>query len=249
MAKRETFIAVGDNHGDMADPMVLKELWKFIKKFKPKHRIHLGDCFDFRSLRQGAKEKERNESLNADIKAGLDFLYRYKPTVFLYGNHEDRLAQTINGSHNALIAEHCQDIDNDIKNFLKQIGCKVIKEYHAEYGVHRLGEILFCHGYTCGKDAVEQHAVHYAESAGGCVIIGHLHRIEMRMGQRLGGVVGFCGGCLCKKSAMDYAKNRLGTSKWGSGWLYGFVEGKKWKVWQAHRVGDKFIYTHGSGTL
>jgi hypothetical protein len=42
---------------------------------------------------------------------------------------------------------------------------------------------------------------------------------------------------------MDYAKNRFATAKWGSGWLYGYVQGNDWKVWQAHKVGDKFIYS------
>ena len=42
---------------------------------------------------------------------------------------------------------------------------------------------------------------------------------------------------------MAYAKNRLATSKWGSGWTYGIIQGNDWKVWQAHKVGRKFIYS------
>ena len=47
------FVAFGDNHGDMADDEATDALCEFIKDYKPTVRVHLGDCFDFRSLRRG----------------------------------------------------------------------------------------------------------------------------------------------------------------------------------------------------
>ena len=241
MSKLIKFCAVGDNHGDMVDPLVAQEFYKFLKWFSPDEVIHLGDNYDFRSIRRGAGRKEENESLVADVKAGNDFISRVQPTVFLNGNHDDRLDQIINGSTSGMLVDYCHDLKGDIRSLLKKNGCKKIYDYHAETGVHTLGKVKFVHGYTCGVRAVEEHAIHYAEPQG-AVIMGHLHSIQQTNAKKHHGAVGFSGGCLCVKT-MDYSKNRLATSKWGSGWTYGFTQGNDWKVWQAHRVGKKFIYS------
>jgi len=242
MAKLIKFVAVGDNHGDMIDVDVAKEFYKFLRWFDPDEIIHLGDNFDFRSIRRGAGRKEEDESLVADVKAGKDFISRIQPTIFLNGNHDDRLDQIINGSTHGMMVDYCYDLKQSIRNHLKANGCKKIYNYHADDGVHTLGNIKFVHGYGCSRVAVEEHAIHYAEK-GGALIMGHLHSIQQVNAKKHGGAVGFSGGCLCQKKAMDYAKNRLNTSKWGSGWTYGFIQGNDWKVWQAHRVGKKFIYS------
>lgn len=242
MSKLIKFVAVGDNHGDMIDTDVASEFYKFLKWFSPDQVIHLGDNWDFRSIRRNAGRKEEDESLVADVRAGKDFISRVQPTIFLNGNHDDRLDQIINGSTSGMMVDYCHDLKTDIQNHLKKNGCKKIYDYHAEDGVHTLGKIKFVHGYTCGIRAVEEHAIHYADK-GGAVIMGHLHSIQQTNAKKHGGAVGFSGGCVCQKKAMDYAKNRLATSKWGSGWTYGFVQGNDWKVWQAHRVGKKFIYS------
>lgn len=242
MSKLIKFVAVGDNHGDMVDKDVASEFFKFLRWFSPDEVIHLGDNFDFRSIRRGAGRKEEDESLVADVKAGKDFISRTQPTVFLNGNHDDRLDQIINGSTHGMMVDYCHDLQQNIRSHLKKNGCKKIYDYHADLGVHTLGKVKFVHGYTCGKDAVEEHAIHFADQ-GGALIMGHLHSIQQVNAKKHNGAVGFSGGCLCQKKAMAYAKNRLGTSKWGSGWTYGFVQGNDWKVWQAHRVGKKFIYS------
>ena len=246
MSKMIKFCAVGDNHGDMIDKDVAQQFFKFLKWFGKGNNnlevIHLGDNFDFRSIRRGAGGKEENESLVADVKAGKEFISRIQPTVFLNGNHDDRLDQIINGSTSGMLVDYCNDLKSDINNHLKKNGCKKIYDYHAEEGVHRLGKIAFVHGYTCGVRAVEEHAIHYAEPQG-AVIMGHLHSIQQINARKHQGAVGFSGGCLCRKADMTYSKNRLATSKWGSGWTYGFIQGSDWKVWQAHRVGKEFIYS------
>lgn len=232
-----------DNHGDMVDVEAAKELFKFCKWFKPDIKIHGGDCFDLRSIRKNANSNERNESLKEDVDAGKWFIRNYQPDVFLNGNHEDRLEQIISTTTNALERDACQDLMDDINRYLRKYGCKKILPYHAEKGVYSIGPVRTCHGYTCGTRAVQEHAIHYGLE-GGAVLIGHLHLIMQVNARRYKGTVGFCGGCLCMKDIMGYSKNRLNTSTWGTGWLYGYVEGNNWKVWQAHKVGSKFIYSY-----
>ena len=243
--KKIRFLAVGDNHGDMVDTEAAKQLFDFVQDYQPHEVIHLGDCFDFRSLRSGASGKEEAESLHDDVEAGLEFIHELRPTVFHYGNHEDRLHHLIHSSTNGIVKDFCEDLDGEIRQHLKTAGCKKILPYHAEEGVFTLGRIRTVHGYTCGIRAVEEHAIHYGLEEG-AVLMGHIHSIQQTNARRYRGTVGFSGGCLCKKREMRYAKNRLATSKWGTGWLYGFIQGKNWKVWQAHRVGDKFIFSHHS---
>lgn len=243
MAKKIKFIAVGDNHGDMVDEASAKELFKFCDSYQPDEIIHLGDCYDLRSIRRGAAGKEADESLVKDILKGHWFVKNLKPTVFLYGNHEDRLSQILSNTQNGIIHDYIEDLDNDIKSNLRDVGCKKIYPYHAEKGVHKIGPITFVHGYTCGIRAVEEHAIHYADRHG-AVIMGHLHSIQQINARRHGGAVGFSGGCLCMKDIMGYSKNRLATSKWGTGWTYGYIKGNDWKVWQAHKVGKNFLYSY-----
>jgi hypothetical protein len=242
--KYQTFVAVGDNHGDKCDPIAFEGFKQFLKEFKPQHRVHLGDCFDFRSLRRGvsSNDNESHESLYEDVESGIEFIEAMKPTVFLYGNHEDRLAQLYNNSSSGVVRDYANDLDQKIKSNLKTLGCKKIYPYHADLGVHRIGPISFVHGYTCNRYAIEEHATHYG-TAGGAVIMGHIHRIGSANAKKHGGVVGFSGGCMCLKKEMEYAKNRLATSQWGLGWTYGVIEGNEWKVWQAHRFNDGWIWT------
>ena len=71
MSTPTRFVAFGDNHGDMADDNAVEALVEFIKDYKPTVRVHLGDCFDFRSLRRGVgNDAEGAESLAADIAGG-----------------------------------------------------------------------------------------------------------------------------------------------------------------------------------
>ena len=52
------FIAFGDTHGDMVHQPTLDALTEFIKDYKPHHKIHVGDLFDYRSLRQVMQARE-----------------------------------------------------------------------------------------------------------------------------------------------------------------------------------------------
>lgn len=243
MSKTIRFVAVGDNHGDMVDEHCFNGLKQFLVDFKPHHRIHLGDCFDFRSIRRGVSvhDREGGESLKADIEAGEAFIRMFRPTAFLYGNHEDRLDQLIHGSSNALVRDYAESVNDKLRQVLRKNGCKDIYSYHADLGVHRVGPVAFVHGYSCHQNAVAGHAQHFSVP-GGATIMGHIHSIQQANAAKHGGCVGFSGGCLCRIEDMSYAKRFLGTSKWGNGWVYGIIRGNEWKVWQCHKVANKWLY-------
>lgn len=239
------FVAAGDNHGDMADPEALSALWEFCKDYKPDVRVHLGDCFDFRSLRRGVgNDAESAESLKDDIEAGIDFLNKFKPTVYLLGNHEARLDSLINNSGSAIVRDYCQDVKDNIIRSAKKAGAKTVLNYHAEKGVYRLGPVAFVHGYAHGLNATAEQGRHYADR-GGALLHGHTHNFsQINLTKHEGGVAFSCG-CLCQKEAMTYASHRLATSRWGSGFAAGWIDGNDWKVFLVHKVGGKWIWQTG----
>lgn len=236
------FVAAGDNHGDMVDPECLDALREFCKDYKPTVRVALGDCFDMRSLRRGVgNDQESAESLNADVVAGKAFLSAFKPTVYLWGNHEARLDQQISNSGSALVRDYCADLKADINAHAKSCGVKLILPYHAEQGVYRLGPVGFIHGYAYGINATAQQGLHYADT-GGALIHGHTHTLsQVNLTKHKGGAA-FSAGCLCRKDAMAYASHRLATARWGSGFAAGWVDGNDWKVWLVHKVGKRWIW-------
>src|SRR3569833_2912139 len=77
MVKAELFSVVTDTHGDQQDDESVDALFQFMDVFKPTIRVHAGDAFDMRNLRNGASQKEKSESQQEDIDAGLSFLNRY----------------------------------------------------------------------------------------------------------------------------------------------------------------------------
>lgn len=233
------FVAAGDSHGDMADwDSSIPALLEFCKDFKPDQRICLGDAFDFRALREKAGDTERNESLDDDVDQGLEFLSKYKPQVWLWGNHEHRLERMLTSTGSALERDRCIDIKDKLISKSKLCGVKKILPYHSELGIFELGRIAFAHGYAHGRDAVLKQGAHYAERGGGFVC-GHIHRLESVALEKWKGGAAYSAGCLCKKDLMTYAAHRLGTARWGNGFLAGWtnIHTGDWKCWLIHKVG------------
>jgi hypothetical protein len=230
----------------MADPEALDALWEFCKDYKPEVRVAGGDHFDLRALRRGvgSSDAESGESLKADLDAGKDFLRRYRPTIYLWGNHEHRLDNLISSSGSAMVRDYCADIKADINVTAKASGAKTILPYHADKGVYRLGPVAFVHGYAHGENATVKQGLHYAE-AGGALIHGHTHNLSSIALTKHGSGNAFSAGCLCLKDEMAYSAHRLASARWGSGFVAGWVDGANWKAWLVHKVGDQWVWQTG----
>lgn len=243
MSKPIKFVAFGDSHGDMVDMEAADALRQFIADYRPDVRVHLGDAYDFRSLRRGVgNDAEAAESLKDDLEQGEWFMKLTRPNVYLWGNHEARLESLIHGSGSALVRDYCTDIKERINRTAKKVGAKTILPYHAEQGVWRLGQVAFIHGYAHGLNATAEQGRHYADR-GGALIHGHTHTLSQVNLTKAEGGAAFSAGCLCQKEAMAYAAHRLATSRWGSGFVAGWVDGTDWKIWLVHKVGRKWVWT------
>ncbi len=234
------FVFASDSHGDQADPEALDALFAFCKDYlRPGDiRIAGGDHFDLRSLRRGVgNDAESAESLRDDIEAGFDFLEKFRPDVYLMGNHEHRLNSIITSTGNAIFRDYCQDTLDAIHRQARRCGAKKILPYNAgEKGVYRLGPVAMIHGYAHSVNATAAQGLHYADR-GGALIHGHTHNLAQVNLTKEGGGAAFSAGCLCLKNP-SYASTRLATARWGSGFAAGWVDGKDWKIWLVHKLGE-----------
>jgi len=226
----DRWIAVSDTHGDHLDTEAWSFVRDFIADFRPKHRIHLGDAWDFRWLRSGASNEERAEDVLADIDAGMNLIDEYKPTVFLFGNHDHRLIRGCKDATGVVRQAH-KDLHEQIMRLFNMHGTRVYP-YHSFKGVHMLGDLACIHGYHHGVYAARQHAMAY----GDC-LHGHTHAVDTGSfhNQRAGGAVtGRAIGCLCELD-MEYATHRTTSMRWQHGFAYGEIRNGKAVICQAVR--------------
>ncbi len=202
-----------DNHGNKAVKHVVETFFSFIDDFKPTIRIHGGDCFNFAALRKGASDQDKREAMADDFDAGIKFIERYKPTVFLRGNHDERLYDATK-SDDGKVRDYADSLTKQIKAALA--GCPMI-EYNKRKGVYQLGDHKVIHGYNCGM-----YAARHAAAAYGHVLMGHVHTDNEQSVARIEGAKGHSFGCMCELD-QDYNRGHLNTLAQCHGWAYGFL--------------------------
>jgi hypothetical protein len=228
------WIAVFDNHGDMVDEQAAKEMFGFLKWWRPTIRIHGGDCFDFRPLRRKATEEELREGKALDVLMGIDFIQKYKPTHFLRGNHDERLWDLVDPQKNTHAGkrETAITIADDIHQALKDVKCQKIFPYDKRKGVCDIGKLRILHGYVTGMQAAKK----MTEVYGAC-LFGHIHQLQQYTVPSLERKIGRCCGCLCRLD-MDYNRGQINTLQQEHGFAYGTIdEGSGvYRFYQAHPV-------------
>ena len=88
----KTCLMCGDSHGEAIDMRTAKAVLARKEDMKPDTLIHLGDAFDFSSIRRGASAEEKAMSMLDDFEMGLQFLGQFfkgkADKYFLWGNHD-----------------------------------------------------------------------------------------------------------------------------------------------------------------
>ncbi len=239
MSKPKRFVVVADSHGDMIDPVTEQAVHEFIADFKPSVRIHLGDSLDLRSLRRGASDEEKAQSLENDWDHATEFLRKYysggKENFMLLGNHDARL-WNVADSTSGVVRDYAQEGIKRFAFLMKQ--CRVTKTlpYDARLGVLRLGHLKFIHGYAAGIGAGTKHA-----RAFGSCCYGHTHTIEVTAvdsddGPKEARAIG----ALCQTD-MGYNAHHLGKLRHSNGFAYGFMfDSGDYQIFQARKIDGKF---------
>ena len=227
-----------DTHGDMIDKSVESDFFQFVDDFQPDLRIHGGDAFDFRPIRSGVDQNEKMESMKVDVEAGLEFMNRLKPDVWLMGNHDDRLHRTMEHAADGIARQHAHDIWDGI--------CKALPNTQTlPYGagndsIYHIGDLSVLHGSQTGMYVSKQVAEHAASSA----IMGHVHSSAMFPLANAKGHVGYTSGCMCNLK-MQYARQWRSALKWNHGWAYGYEDAGQASVFLAIKRHNRWNYMQG----
>ena len=208
------WIAISDTHGQHAHGPSLEVVRHFLGIWQPEQRIHLGDAFNYDHLRKGASSSEYCGDIKSDFEHGIDLLNWYKPTAFIWGNHDHRLIRahmdSSSGERRALAGEWLEKLDKALT------GAQVIDYGKSE--AYKLGDHLCIHGYCTGVASTIQHARSY-----GNVLHGHTHDVTSIRGERIDEARGRSIGCMCDLS-MDYNLGQWRTLRQQHGFAYGVID-------------------------
>jgi hypothetical protein len=239
MASPKPFVITTDNHGDMQDDATVAALFDFIGDFKPKIRVHAGDCWDFRNLRRGASDEEKAASLEGDWEAGTDLFLRFFSggweNYFLFGNHDDRLFQ-FQRSAKGVLRDYATDGIKRVEKLCKKRRVTTFP-YDSALGILKLGDLSVLHGYHAGVNAARHHANVY----GNCVF-GHVHTAESAPVASLKPAEARSIPCTCIRD-MDYCNARTGKLRWAQGWAYGLLfDDNSYHLEVARKINGRFVY-------
>jgi predicted MPP superfamily phosphohydrolase len=215
-------------------------VFRFIHDFKPDVVVLGGDMHDWTA----ASHWIANQSLSLDgktIMKSYDELHKYLllplkeampkgcKVVFLPGNHEDWLSQTIQLSRNGL---GYWELENNIdtKNFNM-----TILPINTPYRVNE--NLCYIHGIYTN----EFHAKKTVQAYHTSVFYGHTHDVQTHLQISPIDIDRFykgqsCG-CLCSLSP-SYLKNK--PNKWVNGFHFGYVSGKFFHDVQVIIVNNRF---------
>jgi Calcineurin-like phosphoesterase len=237
------FIFASDVHGDHQDIAVNKALFAFKKTWKPDISIAGGDIYDFRPIRKKAGIEEQMESMKNDLDAGTCWLKMFQPTVFLRGNHDERLWDEAK-KNNGLASDFARQEASKIEALMASFKAPILP-YNVRDGIYRIGNLKAIHGFYCGATAARKTALAY-----GSVLMGHGHCIDHAPIEGLERRMGRMCGALCKLDP-DYSRASVGSLRQAHGWAYGVINKKTgdYQVWQAEKIGDKFLLATGFETF
>lgn len=239
------FVIGFDPHGAYQDTKANAAFFKFIEHYKPQLRIAGGDIFDFKQLRSKASDVDKGESMKHDVDEGTLWLEKLKPTVWLHGNHDERLWDTAERAKEGVIKDYANEGINNLDKLCRKMDCQQIK-YDIDINFYQLGasNVRVTHGFHHGK-----YAARMATQDFGCSIIqGHGHNIQYSSSTGMGQTFGMMGGCLCNKNP-EYAKSFVQRRAWRHGWVYGVVSGKHVEVWQAKETNGMWVLPTGMESL
>jgi hypothetical protein len=219
--KRRSFVAVADSHAGEINPRVEKALKGFMKDFRPQVRIHLGDAWDLRALRDGADEHDREASIEEDFDHAERFLASFfdggQENYYLEGNHDRVRVERFAVSRQSLVREAAIKGLDEMNRIQRRCRCRVLP-YDARKGVLQLGHLRAVHGYACGRNATTVHARLY-----GNVIHGHTHTIEVVPIENIDGASEARAiGALCNID-QPYNGRQPNKLRHANGWAYGYL--------------------------
>jgi hypothetical protein len=236
------WIAVADNHGQLVCPKAQAKMLVFCDSWKPKHRIHLGDLWDFSPLRRGASQEEKADGIAEDYQAGIEFLDAYKPTHLTLGNHDDRI--WLNSTHcsDGILRERCRELADASEKEFKKRKIQFVPYHVSSYLRMPEGGPKLIHGFRATMYPAKAHF----ENWGAC-IHGHVHKPDTYHARHVDGGQSMSAGCMADMSKMHYADRTPAKLAWRQGFIYGLIDSKTgdWHAWHAINQNGTWVSPHG----
>jgi len=236
----EKSIFIADTHGDLVCPEAVGVVKKFIEDWKPKHRVHLGDVWDFRSIRRGASPDERMEGISHDYNCGMELLDWYRPNLLTMGNHDYRLWRAAHETSNGILADLCATKCQETEDKLRAMKIKWVP---YEVGAYlSIGSLKLIHGFRSTMYPAKAHF----ENWGSC-ILGHVHKPDVYHARHIDGGTSHVVGTLADIKKMTYADHHAAKLGWRNSFAYGLHNTKtgKHEIWQVVKDGKDWISPMG----
>jgi len=235
------FLVCADNHGNLVNKEAVKKLKAFKADFKPHYTVHLGDLWDFTSIRKGASDEDKQLGISEDFKAGLEFLDIGFDYLTL-GNHDVRLWEHAQGSATGIMRESCQALVKCAESEFKDRKIDWVQYNVNKYLQLPEGGPKFIHGFLAGQNSAKAHFDRF-----GSCLFGHVHAPDSYTAKHIDGGQSFALGCMADIESMTYAErypNRLG---WRTGWGFGIINDKtgKWNFWNVIKEDGCYISPTG----
>lgn len=233
---------VGCTHGDLLCGDAARVALNFMADWKPKHRVHLGDVWDFRALRRGASPEERLDGIKDDYRCGIEFLTAYRPQILTLGNHDHRVWRATTETSNAVFAEMMAGFADSIQTDLDKLRVRA-----TPWGVDQVAKLpcggpSLLHGYRSTVNPAKSHFENYGES-----ICAHVHKPDTYHARHINGEKAYTVGTLARIQDMRYADGYTAKLGWRQSFLYGLHNTKTgaWQAWHVINEGGQWVSPHG----
>jgi hypothetical protein len=236
------FVVCGDSHGSLVCEKSKRKFLDFIDDWKPHHRIHLGDLWDFSPLRKGASQEEKADGIADDYVAGIEFLDEYKPHFLTLGNHDDRIWMHSTHCADGIMRERCSQLAEASENEFKKRKIQWVPYHVTRYLQMPEGGPKLIHGFRATMYPAKAHFENWGPS-----ICGHVHKPDTYVARHIDGQASYSVGCLADINLMTYADRTPAKLAWRQGWLYGMINSKtgQWNAWHVINEGGQWISPMG----
>jgi hypothetical protein len=232
------FVVCGDSHGSLVCEKSKRKFLDFVDDWKPHHRIHLGDLWDFSPLRKGASQEEKADGIADDYVAGIEFLDEYKPHFLALGNHDDRIWMHSTHCADGVMRERCSQLAEASETEFKKRKIQWVPYHVTRYLQMPEGGPKLIHGFRSTMYPARAHFENWGPS-----ICGHVHKPDTYVARHIDGQASYSVGCLADISKMSYADRAPAKLAWRKGWLYGMINAKTgaWNAWHVIEEGSQWI--------
>lgn len=225
----ERWLLVPDMHGADCDLSALSILDEFKKDFKPHHTVFFGDLINADAVSK--YDSHGGPTLEQEYGTANAMLDRFKPDIFLEGNHEERLRRP------GLVKQELVDVLSPVKWL--NIEKRKIKWYpytNDPDKILRVGYLTMIHGF-----AFNEHACKTEAQCFGCVVHAHTHRIATYQPKNAyHNHTGFNIGCLCK---LNLGYQSTGQPRgWAQGFAYAYIfPDGNFSLYQVRLINDNIV--------